>query len=85
MNIDALLDNLAELGAVLSIRGNDLDIDAPAGVLTDRDIEALRAAKPELLRLQRIAEGLPPSEAAAECLEWIAIDPAEWKSDRRTV
>ena len=59
MTTAALLNDLSARGVLLALDGDSLDIDAPVGVLADADIESLRSAKPDIIRLLRLAEGLP--------------------------
>jgi nonribosomal peptide synthetase protein BlmVII len=54
--VDALLAELREHGATLTIEGDDVRCAAPRGVLTPQLVERLRAAKPELLHRLRDRE-----------------------------
>ena len=66
MNAAALLRELAEQGISLSARGERLQFEAPAGVMTDALREQLREHKQALLaelRISRETSGLPLSPA----------------------
>jgi tubulysin polyketide synthase-like protein len=46
-----LLTNLTSRGVVLTVAGEDIQVEAPSGELIPPDIEKIRSHKPELLRL----------------------------------
>jgi len=54
-----LLDTLRRLGVEVSVEGDDLDIDAPVGVMTPDLIELVRNAKPELLAILDLSDTNP--------------------------
>jgi nonribosomal peptide synthetase protein BlmVII len=54
--VDALLAELRERGATLTVAGDDVRCAAPRGVLTPQLVERLRAAKPELLSRLRFGD-----------------------------
>ena len=59
MTPEALLDDLARRGIWLSARGNRIRVNAPRGVLTEADRQALVARKAEVLALLRAEQ--PPA------------------------
>jgi hypothetical protein len=54
-----LLDTLRGLDVEVSVEGDDLDIDAPVGVMTPDLIELVRNAKPGLLTILDLSDTLP--------------------------
>lgn len=51
MSAEALLARLERAGARIALHGDQLDVDAPSGVLTPDVIGELRAAKPQIVAL----------------------------------
>jgi hypothetical protein len=51
MNARFLISQLRDLGVSLTVEGENLTVDAPAGVLTDEHREALSGNKGEILAL----------------------------------
>ena len=69
MTAAELLAECQARNIVLQPNGGQLDLDAPAGALTDELLQRLRDAKPELLvMLQPQAGGLDLAAAADFCL-----------------
>jgi len=60
MRTPTLLAELKRLGVVLTAEGDKLKYKAPAGVFTDDLRAAIRAHKPELLRLLTACRAEPP-------------------------
>ncbi len=56
MNVLSLYHDLKARDVILEADGENLEVSAPAGVLTEEDREGLRKFKPMLLRLSRAAE-----------------------------
>lgn len=68
MSASALLVHLTDLGVRLSVFDGTLAVEAPRGVLTEADREAMRAHKAELLAL--VAECEPPDWPASVVAEF---------------
>lgn len=64
MTAEAILERLRVLGARVSLAGDKLHVDAPAGVLTDDLRQAIREHKAALLELLRPATPFPPAGCA---------------------
>jgi hypothetical protein len=63
MNALALLQDLEVRGVVVTPRGGNLIVDAPAGTLTAEDRDLLHRLKPDLLAIleaSRTPDSLPP-------------------------
>jgi len=66
MVVYGLMDELTEAGIALKAVGEQLEVDAPKGALTDELRDAIRQYKAELLALLRQAEVSPgPGEPLA--------------------
>jgi TubC N-terminal docking domain len=80
MTASTLLQVLRDRGVRLLVEGLDLVVDAPAGVLTHADWDALAASKPALLALLReeITLDVPdgPCGLCGAPLAWIEDWPA---------
>jgi hypothetical protein len=59
MTANQLLGRMAARGVRIALDGNELKIDAPAGMLTDEDRHRLKCYKTELLWRLRHPEGDP--------------------------
>jgi hypothetical protein len=59
MSAHELLRELDAAGAALTVCGQYLDVDAPAGVLSEAIIAQLRQSKPEILCLLRMRACIP--------------------------
>jgi hypothetical protein len=77
MSVETLLDDLETRGVIVTVAGDSIELDAPAGVLTDADVAALRESKSDIIRLLRLAEGLPIDDDAARLLATDEVDPAD--------
>ncbi len=77
MTVETLLADLSARGVVVTVAGDSIELDAPAGVLTDDDVGALRESKPDIIRRLRLAEGLPIDDDAARLLAMDEVDPAD--------
>jgi len=77
MTPDSLLADLSARGVVAVLAGDEIKLRAPAGSLTDDDVVVLRDHKPDVLRLLRLAEGLPIDDDAARLLAMDEVDPAD--------
>jgi hypothetical protein len=58
MNAETLLLEVQQRGVKLSLTGERLHVDAPAGTLSPELIERLKAAKPDLIHLLLTAKGV---------------------------
>lgn len=80
MNAAELLAECHTRDIILHPNGGQLDIDAPAGALTDELLQRMRDAKPELLAILRSdAEALQAqreAEAEREAIQWCETGPA---------
>src|SRR5215831_4267724 len=61
MTANTLLARMAARGVRITLNGDGLQIDAPAGMLTDEDRHQLACYKPELLWRLRHLDGDPPA------------------------
>jgi hypothetical protein len=64
MSAPALLETLRARGVEVAVNGNRLHIEAPAGVLTPKVLETIRAHKADILKVLRTenaSEELPPA------------------------
>lgn len=77
MTVEALLADLSARDVVVTVAGDSIELDAPAGVLTDADLVALRNHKPDVLQSLRLAQGLPIHDAAARLLAMEEVEPDE--------
>jgi len=77
MTPDILLADFVARGVVVAIAGDDIKLRAPAGSLTDADLDVLRDHKPDIIRLLRLADGLPIDDTAARLLAMDEVDPAD--------
>ena len=75
MTVVELLFELESRGVMLFVDGNNLEFDAPHGTLTDADIDVLRTAKPEILRLHRLSNDEPIDDDAANLLSCVVVEP----------
>ncbi|QDV44980.1 hypothetical protein Enr13x_48530 [Stieleria neptunia] len=76
MTLLALLTDLSARGVIVTVAGDAIELDAPADALTDDDVVALRESKPDIIRLLRLADGLPVDDDAAATLALDEVDPA---------
>lgn len=84
MTAQAVLERLRSLGARVSLAGDKVRVEAPAGVLTDDLRRELIEHKAELVRLLRPAPDLPPP-ACDRCggtLFWQSIAYGPWTCAR---
>lgn len=77
MNPQILLAESDDRSIVVSLAGNDIKLSAPRGVLTPDYVGAFRDHKPDIIRLLRLAEGLPVDDDAAWLLSLDEVDPAD--------
>jgi hypothetical protein len=70
MSAAALIDRLAERGVRLLPRGDRLAVEAPRGVVTPADLDALRTCKAALLAL--LAPPAPPEPPPADLDPYLA-------------
>lgn len=77
MTVQALLTGLSARGVFVAVVGDSIELDAPVGTLTDDDVVALRKSKPEIVRLLRLAGGLPIDDDVARLLAMDEVDPAD--------
>lgn len=77
MNVVELLADLESRNVLLTVVGGDLHYDAPSGVLSDADIDALKIAKPALLGLHLICEGDPEGMSADDLLGYVIANPSD--------
>ena len=84
MTAATLLDRLRSLGASVSLVGDKLRAEAPAGTLTDDLKAALIEHKAELVRLLRPAPDLPPPvcDRCGGALFWQSIAYGPWTCAR---
>ncbi|WP_153556766.1 TubC N-terminal docking domain-related protein [Roseimaritima sediminicola] len=72
-----LVDDLMGRGVYLTVAGDALELDAPPNVVTDADVEALRANKQAVVAILRLDAGLSITDADAELLACEEIAPAD--------
>lgn len=72
-----LLSSLTSQGVTLATFGDSLKVSAPLGSLTDSDIAAMREHKLGILRLLRLAEGLPSDDVAEQLMAMQEVDPRD--------
>ena len=72
-----LLNDLSARGVAVTVVGDSIELDAPAETLTDDDIVFLRESKSDIIRLMRLAEGLPIDDNAARLRAMELVDPAD--------
>ena len=77
MSAGALLGDLSARGIVVMVNGDSLELDAPAESLTDGDLVVVRQFKPDIVRLLRLAGGLPIDDGAARLLAMDEVDPSD--------
>ncbi|TWT69452.1 hypothetical protein [Crateriforma conspicua] len=77
MTPDTLLTNFADRGIVIALAGDDIKWSASKGIVTPGDVGTLRDHKPGMIRLLRLAEGLPADDDAAQLLSMDEVDPAD--------
>ncbi|HEU0175228.1 MAG TPA: hypothetical protein VFV58_13285 [Blastocatellia bacterium] len=65
MTANQLLERMAARGVRVTLDGDELKVDAPAGMLTDEDRHRLYCYKVELLWRLRHPEGDPPASGYA--------------------
>ncbi|HHY33344.1 MAG TPA: hypothetical protein GX515_10120 [Firmicutes bacterium] len=84
MTPEAVLDRLRSLGARVSLVGDKLRVEAPAGVLRPELKAALIGRKTELVRLLRPAPDLPPPvcDRCGGTLFWQSIAYGPWTCAR---
>ncbi|MFN8626032.1 MAG: hypothetical protein U0587_08640 [Candidatus Binatia bacterium] len=70
MTAETLLDSLRQLGATVTVQGDKLRIEAPAGTVTPELRRTLADHKPELLALLSRTMPTPPTDrmTLADCL-----------------
>lgn len=80
MTAKAILESLRVLGASVSLVGDKLRVEAPAGVLTDDLRRELIEHKAELVRLLRPAPDLPPPvcDRCGGALFWQSVAYGPW-------
>ena len=77
MNTESLLTNFADRGISIVLVGDNIKLSASKGIMTSEDASTLRDHKPEVLRLLRLADGLPVDDDAAALLAMDEFDPSE--------
>ncbi len=77
MNTESLLTNFADRGISIFLVGDNIKLSASKGIMTSEDSSTLRDHKPDVLRLLRIADGLPSDDDAAAFLAMDEVDPSE--------
>lgn len=77
MNVETLLDDFTARGIFVSVRGDSIHLDAPAKSLTETDLLNVQTIKPEIVRLHRLASGLPADDSKARLLDVEFYDPAD--------
>lgn len=85
MTAEAILERLRSLGASVSLAGDKLRVEAPAGVLTPDLKAALIEHKAELVRLLRpVVNDLPPPvcDRCGGALFWQSIAYGPWTCAR---
>ncbi|MCP4886803.1 MAG: hypothetical protein GY904_09340 [Planctomycetaceae bacterium] len=76
MTPETVLSDFADRGIVIALAGNDIKLSASKGIVTPEDVGNLRNHKPDVIRLLRLAEGLPIDDEAAALLAMNEVDPA---------
>ena len=51
MNVEELFNHIQQVGVMMTVQADDIEIDAPSDVLTDELRQAIRANKAELIRV----------------------------------
>ena len=83
MTVDDLLTELSRLSVKITINGDRLHIDAPAGVLTPQLRAALAEHKPLLLqRLTSPAWVMDPSSELLQIPLSLNLPPSAWLAER---
>lgn len=85
MNAETLLRELEERGVVLRASGDRLQVDAPAGAVSDEAKQALTALKANLLTLLSAAESPAPPDAGDAVMrlrEGLSRGLRHWEDDR---
>ncbi len=77
MNPASLLTNFADRGISIVLVGDNIKLSASRGIMTSSDANTLRDHKPEVLRLLRLADGLPVDDNAAALLAMDEVDPTD--------
>lgn len=77
MTPETVLSDFADRGIVIALAGDDIKLSASKGVVTPEDVGTLRDHKPDVVRLLRLAEGLPIDDEAAALLGMDEVDPAD--------
>lgn len=77
MTPETLLNDFADRGIVIALAGDNIKLSASKGIVTPEDVGTLRDHKPDVVRLLRLAEGLPVDEEAAALLAMDEVDPAD--------
>lgn len=75
MTPETLLAGLSARGVVVALDCGDIKLRGPAAAITDDDVVALRNHKRDVIRLLRLAEGLPIDDEAAALLAMDEVDP----------
>ncbi|WDQ19015.1 hypothetical protein [Rhodopirellula sp. P2] len=76
MTPETLITGLVARGVRVSIDGDDIKLGGRVAAITDDYLGMLRESKPEIMRLLRLAEGLPGDDDAAQLLAMDEVDPA---------
>lgn len=84
MTAEAILDRLRSLGARVSLAGDKLHVEAPAGVLTPDLRQELIEHKAELVRLLQPAPDLPPPvcDRCGGAVFWQSVAYGPWTCAR---
>ena len=77
MTLETLLAGLSDGGVAVALDGGDIKLLGPAAAITDDDVGILRDHKPDVLRLLRLADGLPVDDDAAALLAMDEVDPTD--------
>jgi hypothetical protein len=67
MSAQMIIDSLWERDIAITLNGDRLKVDAPAGALTDEDRQAIRDHKAELLALLRAKPAERPRSGSFAC------------------
>ena len=77
MNPASLLTNFADRGISIVLVRDNIKLSASKGIMTSADANTLGDHKPDVLRLLRLADGLPVDDEAAVLLAMDEVDPSE--------
>ncbi len=77
MTPETLMMSFADRGIAVALAGDDIKLSASKGIVTPEDVGTLRNHKPDVIRLLRLADGLPIDDEAAAFLVMDEVDPAD--------